>query len=52
MELVWMNYVWFDVIGIGYIGNRNGATRLLRWNWLFIAFGSDLRILHRVENCG
>jgi len=25
VELVWMNYVWLDPVGHGYVGNHNGA---------------------------
>jgi len=28
MEFIWMNYVWLDPIGHGYVGNHNNAA-----NW-------------------
>ena len=27
VELVWMNYGWFDLLGREYVGNHIGATR-------------------------
>ena len=32
LKLVWMNYVWFDLLSRGYVGSRNGAACLLSLN--------------------
>ena len=46
MELIWINYVWFDPVRHGYVGNHNGAAKL-ESTWCYVVFDSDLRNLHR-----
>ena len=41
-----VEYVWLDPIGYEYVGNHNGAAKLVS-TWCYVVFGSDLGNLYR-----